>query len=270
MVSLELEARLDNLLATAQEETKDVDLFAPIPKTEECPICLVLLPINEGGGHNTSFHTCCGKTICDGCTYQEVLSCMENGESPNEHKCAFCRQPQPKNYIKSLKKLMKKNNPDAFMDMAFRYKEGDEVIQSETKALEMYIYAAELGHTEAFGYIGQYYERDIGVEQDISKALEFYEMGAKKGSIGSHKELARFYGTNGDMMKGIKHLKVTARAGDKKSMDALMIFYKKKKLLSKEELSQTLRVFQASSDEMKSEDRNASSFIQSLVDQTGS
>ena len=31
MASLELEARLDNLLATAQEETKDIDLFAPIP-----------------------------------------------------------------------------------------------------------------------------------------------------------------------------------------------------------------------------------------------
>ena len=35
MVSLELEARLDNLLATAQEETKDIDLFAPIQERED-------------------------------------------------------------------------------------------------------------------------------------------------------------------------------------------------------------------------------------------
>ena len=45
MASLELEARLDNLLSTAQEETKDIDLFAPIPAREECPICLQILPI---------------------------------------------------------------------------------------------------------------------------------------------------------------------------------------------------------------------------------
>ena len=45
MVSLELEARLDNLLATAQEETADIDMFAPIPEKEECPICLLPLPL---------------------------------------------------------------------------------------------------------------------------------------------------------------------------------------------------------------------------------
>ena len=43
---LELKARLDNLLATAQEETKDI--FAPITKKEECPMCLIPLPFNEG------------------------------------------------------------------------------------------------------------------------------------------------------------------------------------------------------------------------------
>jgi len=34
----ELEARLNNLLSTAQVETKDIDLFAPIEEKEECPI----------------------------------------------------------------------------------------------------------------------------------------------------------------------------------------------------------------------------------------
>ena len=43
MVSLELEARLDNLLATAQKETADIDLFAPIPDKNECPMCMIPL-----------------------------------------------------------------------------------------------------------------------------------------------------------------------------------------------------------------------------------
>jgi len=38
MPTLELEARVDNLLATAQAETADIDLFAPILKRDECPI----------------------------------------------------------------------------------------------------------------------------------------------------------------------------------------------------------------------------------------
>ena len=57
-----------------------------------------------------------------------------------------------------------------------------------------------------------------------------------------------------NMKKSIEHLKVVASAGDKETMNELMKMYKEK-ALSKEELIQTLRVFQASSDEMKSKDR---------------
>ena len=34
MTTLELEARLDNLLSTAQIETADIDIFAPIAERE--------------------------------------------------------------------------------------------------------------------------------------------------------------------------------------------------------------------------------------------
>ena len=36
MTSLELETRLDNLLATAQIETAAIDLYAPMAEREEC------------------------------------------------------------------------------------------------------------------------------------------------------------------------------------------------------------------------------------------
>ena len=143
--ALELEARLDNLLSTAQAETADIDIFAPIPEREECPICMQPLPLY---GCESNFMSCCGKTICNGCVYKEVLNDLKNGLSKhalfNERKCAFCRQTLG-NVTKATKKLMKKNNPDAFMMMAASYKEGaDGVIQSDTKALEMCIRAAEL------------------------------------------------------------------------------------------------------------------------------
>ena len=184
MVSLELEARLDNLLSTAQEETADIDLFAPIALREECPICLIPLPFS---GNEVTFSICCGINICNGCACKELLNNFKKGVMDiHEQKCAFCRQPYPENGIKATKKLMKKKNPQAFMRMAHRYEEGQDVFQSDTKVLEMRISAAELGEANAYGYIGQCYRDGIVVEQDMSKALAFYEVSAKKGSYAFH------------------------------------------------------------------------------------
>jgi len=89
----------------------------------------------------------------------------------------------------------------------------------------------------------------------MSKALEFYEVAAKKGSLEAHKELSKFHKRSGNVAEVIKHSKVVASAGDKEAMDSLMSAYGYK-LLSKEDLAQTLRAHQASNDLMKSKDRD--------------
>ena len=193
MTTLELEARLDNLLTTAQTETKDIDLFAPIAEREECPVCLQTLSIKED---EILFMSCCGKKICCGCIIKSKFVDKKNGVPDHKQKCAFCRQPhslQNKTSImKALKKLIKKNNPDAFAQMAGCYKEGDGVRQSDTKSLEMLIRAAELGHANSYAMIGNYYRQGCVVDQNTSIALEYYEVGAKKGSIYAHRKLAIF------------------------------------------------------------------------------
>ena len=256
MATLELEARLDNLLATAQRETANIDLFAPIKEREECPICMIPLTLVDG---ETYFSSCCGKRICCGCSYKSLVNDIKNGVPAHECKCAFCRQPRIQSdmrEIKSLKKLMKKNNIQAFMTMAEKYESGaDGVLQSNTRALEMRIRAAELGHPEAFVNIGVHHRRGTAVEQDMSKSLEYWEVAAKKGSLNAHRKLAIFDWNIGNMQTSIKHTKVAASAGDKDAMDCLMKMYKDK-LLSKEDLTRTLRAFQASSNEMKCKDRD--------------
>ena len=254
MSTLELEARLDNLLSTAQDETKDIDLFAPVPEREECPVCLQTLPLRED---ETLFMTCCGKKVCCGCIIKSKMVDRQNGVPEHKQKCAFCRQPSPTNEIKALKKLMKKNNPDAFYQMARNYREGkgNGVMQSETKSLEMCIRAAELGHPNAYAVIGTYYVKGFAMEQNISKALEFYEVGAKKGSLGAHNDLAITHKRCGNIDLYIKHMKLVASAGHQEAMDSLMNAYKEK-LLSKEDLTQILRACQASQNEMKSKDRD--------------
>ena len=175
----------------------------------------------------------------------------------DEHKCALCRQPPSgETTSKYYRKLLKNKNPDAFMHMAALHRDGEHgVLQSDTKSLEMYIRAAELGHADAFGNIGTHYEQGIAVEQDMLKALAFYEVAAKKESIPAHKRLARYHQNVQNSEESIKHFKVAASAGDQESMDRATKAYRQK-LISKEDLAQTLRAHQASQNEMKSEDRD--------------
>ena len=85
--------------------------------------------------------------------------------------------------------------------------------------------------------------------------MAFYELGAKKGSIPAHVVLAEIHKDIQNSEESNKHLKVAACAGDQASMDALTAYFKDK-LLSKEDLTKTLRAFQASQNEMKSKDRD--------------
>ena len=207
---------------------------------------MITLPIDE---REVSFMQCCGKNICCGCNYKNMTNERKKGD---KHKCAFCRQPRmqtAKNNIKSLKRLMKKNDPVAYMTMAGEYNAGQNVMQSDTKTLEMFTRAAELGYAEAYVGIGLCYKEGLAVERDMAKVFEFHEVAAKKGSLQAHRYLAVV-----DTQNCIEHLKLAACAGAKESMDDLMVKYKQK-LLSKEDLTQTLRAFQASCNEMKSKDR---------------
>ena len=62
----------------------DEKLFKENQPTEECPICMIPLPINP---NEVLFKTCCGKMICDGCNYAMYMS----EEGPDD-LCAFCRR----------------------------------------------------------------------------------------------------------------------------------------------------------------------------------
>jgi len=208
MAILELEARLNNLLSTAQAETKNIDIFAAMPEREECPICMIPFPFED---NQSAFSPCCGKVICMGCTHKSFFIEAMNGD--DESKCAFCRQTSSENYIKGLKKAMKNNNPHAFVQMGSNYQLGTDVLQSDTRSLQMRIRAAELGVSNAYAVIGMHYEDGLGIEQDLSKALAFYEVAAKKGSTRAHIDLAEYHGGNGDIQRSIEHLKVAANAG---------------------------------------------------------
>src|SRR5210317_710643 len=91
-------------------ELHDEALFKEHPPTEDCPICLLPLPID---GIQTIFKSCCGKIICRGCIYA-----MDEARGRGKiGLCAFCRVPNPNSdeeIIKRIKKLIEADNANAF------------------------------------------------------------------------------------------------------------------------------------------------------------
>ena len=68
----------------------EVALFKDPPPREDCPICFLPLPVRSGSSVST-FKSCCGKIICDGCI---IAMCEEAHERGGEvGLCAFCRTP---------------------------------------------------------------------------------------------------------------------------------------------------------------------------------
>ncbi|MDO5308893.1 MAG: toll/interleukin-1 receptor domain-containing protein [Planctomycetia bacterium] len=70
---------------------------------------------------------------------------------------------------------------------------------SSQEGLRLIQTAVQVEEPEAFYYYGKCYESGMGVEEDVSKARELYEQGAKRGSINCVCMLSSFYadGTGG-------------------------------------------------------------------------
>ncbi len=62
------------------------------------------------------------------------------------------------------------------------YQNGLGVEEDWSKAFEYYKMAADLEEPTGMNNVGFFYENGMGVEQDYEKALEYYDMAAELGS----------------------------------------------------------------------------------------
>ena len=98
-------------------ELYDEKLFKEPPPPEECPICMLPQPIHMS---ESTFFSCCGKSICCGCIYT-----MDEREGAK--LCPFCRMPYKASgveIIKKTKKQMEKGNARAYHGLAAFYAKG--------------------------------------------------------------------------------------------------------------------------------------------------
>ena len=235
-------------------ELHDEELFKEHPR-EECPICL--LPLTFDTNYAT-FKSCCGKIICNGCIYAMVEEAYGRGKVELcDHLCAFCREPKPsdREEIQQLKKLMERDNAMAFYAFAGHCARGERVPQDLEKANELYLKAGELGCAVAYSKLGYSYNNGRGVEVDKKKAKHYYELAAMRGCTYARHNLGFVEEKAGNYHRAYKHYIIAAKAGFKKSLDAVKGGFMDG-IVTKDEYANTLRAYQSRQDEMKSKDRD--------------
>ena len=221
---------------------------------EECPICMLPPPIYDTGHTGTTFFSCCGKDICDGC----VHAMIETGDE-NMKLCPFCKTPPPKSAeeeVKRVEKLMEKGNAEAFYQLALYYAQGIKGLpQDMARENELYLKAGELGCAEAYYNLGINYDNGSGVTIDMKKAKHYYELAAINGHIKARHNLGALEGQAGNYHRAFKHLMISASAGLKESLDAVKHGFVNGHV-TKDQYANTLREYQNSQDEMKSKARD--------------
>ena len=232
-------------------ELFDEKLLQEPPPREECPICMLPLPLDT---FQVVYKSCCGKRICDGCIYT-----MRETGSKNMKLCPFCKAPPPRSKeeeVARVKKLMEKGNPSAYNNLAGDYAQGiNGMPQDWAKANELFLKAGELGYANGYYNLGNAYRLGNGVEIDKKKAKHYFELAAMNGHVIARNNLGAVEYEAGNQQRAYKHCLIAARAGDKFSLDSVKRGYMAGHI-TKEEYANTLRAYQQSQDETKSEARD--------------
>jgi hypothetical protein len=235
---------------------KELEMFQPHPPTEECPVCLVPLPLQND---RTNYWACCGQTVCQACDAETDRALNITNRKRKDKKlppmgpsCAFCREPEPENDSESIKRYeqrVDKGDLEAMVKLAGLY-----LTRHEAKAIELLQRAADLGSPDAIKKLGIFIlEGELGLVQDIEKAKACLEDAVKKGDVYARGFLAMLEEHCQRHDLAVMHNKLAAAAGDEESMKRLWKYFPSK--LDKAELEETLRAHKEACEEMNSEER---------------
>ena len=200
---------------------------------------------------------CCGKSICCGCMKAPVYD--NQGNKIDEKKCPFCRTPAPRTeeeVIRNEEKRAEANDPQAIYGKGINYRDGIcGYPQDNTKALELFNRAGELGYADAYLGIGNAYYYGRGVRVDKKKATHYYELAAMGGDITARHNLGLDEEIAGNFDRALKHWMIAVRGGYDNSLEMIKQFYSKGHA-SKDDYTTALRSYQTYLLEIKTEQRD--------------
>ena len=234
-------------------ELHDEKLFKQPPPKEDCPICFLRLPTLVSGSR---YKTCCGKTICSGCSNAPVYD--NQGNKVDEKKCAFCRVPTPttdEEINEMEKKRFADNDPIAIFNIGLNYSEGMYGYPLDyVKALELWHQAAGLGYTGAYTNIGYAYNNGEGVEINKKKAIHYFELAAMRGDVTARYNLG-IEGEKADNFdRALKHHMIAVRDGHENSLKEIQKMYSYGHA-TKDDYTKALQLYQEYLSEIKSDQR---------------
>ena len=234
-------------------ELHEEELFKQ-PQSEDCPICFIRMPTYNMGW---KYQTCCGKVICSGCCNAPVYD--HQGNEVDKEKCPFCRVTVPSEddeMTVRLTRRMKANDPIAIHTLGIDYRDGTcDFPQDYKKALELWHQAAELGHADAYKYIGYAHELGQGVDVDMEKANYYYELAAKGGDVNARDNLGNKEARAGNYDRAIKHYMIAVGGGYTRSLDTIKKMYGVGHA-TKEAYTKALQSYQVYLGEIKSKQRD--------------
>ena len=252
-----LTAAMGNLEVWGTRDTDDISddgLFKQPPPKEDCPICLLRLPLLASG---SVYKSCCGKMICCGCRHAPVYDNL--GNEINKKKCPFCRTPVPTSIerIERYKKRAELDDAEAIFTLGCIYRNGDKGFpQDYEKAFELFVRAGELVHVDAYCNVGYAYEDGNGVEIDKKKANHYYKLAAMGGDVYARYNLGVDEEDEGNMNRALKHYMIAAGGGDNDSLKEIQKLYTNGHA-TKDDYAKALRAYQAYLAEIKSTQRDA-------------
>ena len=240
-------------------ELHDVELFKLPQPPEDCPICMLPLPLLYTGH---KYYSCCGKEICSGCVHAVVL------RDEDEQKCPFCRTPAPDSEEEAIeinKKRVEVGDAEAMYILGSCYSEGTYGLpRNRAKALELWNQAGEIGFAEAYFNIGNSYYTGEGVERDEKKADHYYELAAIGGYATARHNLGCAEARAGNLKRAIKHWSIAAGGGYSDSVKSIQDLYKLG-YATKDDYTKALRAYQAYLSEIKSEQRDEAAALNEAV-----
>ena len=188
-----------------------------------------------------------------------------------ERKCPFCRTPHwdtVEELIELIQKRVELVDANAIYNLGCWYNYGEQGFEQDLgRALELFLRAGELGcqmgcHSSNCN-VGLAYFNGRGVERDVKKALHYYELAAKAGSINARHNLGaeEWRADNND--RAVKHFIIAAGGGSKESLDMIRKMFMDGDA-TKDDYSKALRSYQAYLDEIKTDQRDEAAASSSI------
>ena len=109
--------------------------------------------------------------------------------------------------------------------------------------------------SEGYHNLGNSYYNGRGVVMDEKKAKHYYELAAMMGSVNARHNIGALEFEADDHRRAMKHFMIAARAGYELSLKNVNRGFMKG-MVTKDECANTLRAYQKSQDEMKSDERD--------------